>query len=490
MARLTVLGAAAVLPAALVAVALSPLAPIGLARTAEPHPGVALDATVLLLGAAVILLFPAVVGVFPAWRAARVAKAEAGVPARPSRITAGLARAGLPPSAVAGSRMALEPGRSRGSAVQATVAGISLGIAALAAALTFGSGLSRLVSTPALYGLRWDTYLTNYGSGPDWGPLAGPALAAHPEIEAYTVGAVAGPVVIGGRPTGFVAIGDHRGNAFPPAVAGSMPDAPDQIALASRTMRDLGTHPGASVEVAIAPDAPPVTFRVVGRVVSPPFRTSRLGEGAVITLAGMQRVVAESGASEGFGHATDALVRFAPGVDSAARSRVLASLQTVLAPRGEENGDSFSDVPIDPPSDILSFGGVKGLPYLLSGLVALLAAGTLAYFLMSSTRRRRRDLALLKTVGFVRSQVLATVAWEATILVAIAMAVGLPAGAALGRWLWTAFADQSGVVSSIRLPLGALLLVVPAALAVANLVATVPARTAARLRPAQALRSE
>src|SRR5256885_11697066 len=34
---------------------------------------------------------------------------------------------------------------------------------------------------------------------------------------------------------------------------------------------------------------------------------------SVITLAGMQRVVALSGAPEGFGHATDALVRFAPG---------------------------------------------------------------------------------------------------------------------------------------------------------------------------------
>src|SRR5436305_9926070 len=54
MARLTILGAAAVVPAALAAIALSPLAPIGLARTAEPQPGLALDPTVLLLGAVAI----------------------------------------------------------------------------------------------------------------------------------------------------------------------------------------------------------------------------------------------------------------------------------------------------------------------------------------------------------------------------------------------------------------------------------------------------
>jgi hypothetical protein len=70
------------------------------------------------------------------------------------------------------------------------------------------------------------------------------------------------------------------------------------------------------------------------------------------------------------------------------------------------------------------------VPVALSGLLALNAAGTMAQTLASSTRRRRRDLAILKTLGFVRRQVRHAVAWQATTIVAIALLIGLPAGVA------------------------------------------------------------
>jgi hypothetical protein len=68
--------------------------------------------------------------------------------------------------------------------------------------------------------------------------------------------------------------------------------------------------------------------------------------------------------------------------------------------------------------------------------------------------------------------------------------IGLPLGLAAGRWLWTVFADQLGVVASARVPLVAALATVPAALVAANLLAALPARAAARTRAAIVLRAE
>src|SRR5207248_8888292 len=105
-------------------------------------------------------------------------------------------------------------------------------------------------------------------------------------------------------------------------------------------------------------------------------------------------------------------------------------------------------------------------------------------------RRRRRDLAVLKTLGFVPGQVRATVAWQSTTLGVVAVVLGIPLGIAAGRWAWLAFAHQLGIVPEAGVPLLALLAMVPATLVVANLVAVLPGRAAARAQPARVLRSE
>jgi ABC-type antimicrobial peptide transport system permease subunit len=127
---------------------------------------------------------------------------------------------------------------------------------------------------------------------------------------------------------------------------------------------------------------------------------------------------------------------------------------------------------------------------LLAGVLGLAAAAAVAHLLVTSVRRRRRDLAILKTLGFVRRQVSATVAWQATTVVVIALAVGLPLGIAAGRWTWTFFADQLGVVPVPVIALVSVLLAIPAVIVAGNLIAAVPGRLAARTRPAEILRSE
>ena len=142
------------------------------------------------------------------------------------------------------------------------------------------------------------------------------------------------------------------------------------------------------------------------------------------------------------------------------------------------------------PVDILNYSRIQSTPLALAALLGLLALATVAHLLVTSIRRRRRDFAVLKTLGFVRRQVSAAVAWQATSLVALALLIGLPVGIAAGRWVWQLFAGQLGVPTEPRVPVSAVILAIPAALVVANLLAAGPGWVAGRLKPAPVLRTE
>jgi putative ABC transport system permease protein len=126
----------------------------------------------------------------------------------------------------------------------------------------------------------------------------------------------------------------------------------------------------------------------------------------------------------------------------------------------------------------------------LAGLLVVLAVGALGLTLLGSARSHRRDFAVLKTIGFVRRQIMATMAWQATAIAVSALLVGVPCGIALGRWTWRLVADNVGSVSPSIVPLAGVLLVIPITLFVANLLASGPAWAASRVRPADALRAE
>ena len=149
----------------------------------------------------------------------------------------------------------------------------------------------------------------------------------------------------------------------------------------------------------------PVRMRVVGTVIVPPtpFLVTKLGEGAAVTLRGYLRI--DPGAARQPG-GLPFLVRFAPGVSRdaglAAVAKDIKGLPGPFVAAAER------------PANVVSLASIAGLPVALSGLLALIAAGTLAHMLISSTRRRRRDLAILKSLGFTRRQVRHAVAWQAT----------------------------------------------------------------------------
>jgi hypothetical protein len=262
---------------------------------------------------------------------------------------------------------------------------------------------------------------------------------------------------------------------------GRRPSAADEIALGIATMRAAHTSIGDTVQV--VRDDPegnprPVRMMVVGRAVIPPspFGISRPGEGVALSTAGWFRI--DPGARQQIGGAPF-LVRFAPGVSEDAG---------VAAMR--KDAPTAFIAPAERPGDVSSLSRISDVPVLLAGLLAVLAIGTLAHTLITGIRRRRRDLAILKTLGFVRRQIRGAVAWQATTLTAFAFVIGLPVGIAVGRWSWGLFADQLGVFPAPVVPLFAIVIAVPSGLLLANLIAVLPGRSAARTHAARLLRNE
>src|ERR1700722_11861452 len=154
--EVVVAGTAGAILAAGVAIAASPLMPIGAARLAEPDPGVSADWLVLCAGAVIIVVLLAARTLWPAWRLASVrgtAEREGGAgPARRSRVGGWLAGAGAPVTMTTGAMLATEPGRGRTAVpVRTALAGTTLSVLAVTAAFTFGANLLHLVHSPRLY---------------------------------------------------------------------------------------------------------------------------------------------------------------------------------------------------------------------------------------------------------------------------------------------------------------------------------------------------
>jgi hypothetical protein len=82
------------------------------------------------------------------------------------------------------------------------------------------------------------------------------------------------------------------------------------------------------------------------------------------------------------------------------------------------------------------------------------------------------------------------VAWQATTFVSAALLVGLPVGLAIGRVVWSVFAHQLGTLAEPMTPSMRLLLTIPGAVVLANLIAAIPGLIAGRMKPAPALRAE
>jgi putative ABC transport system permease protein len=468
----------------------SPLMPIGPARLAEPRPGFEFNASILGLGLAIIVLLLTAIGAFAGWRAAHASANSLGTielpgAERPSRVAAEASRAGLAPSVVSGVRFALEPGRGRTSVpVRTAMVGMVVAVAAITASLTFGNNLTRLVSTPSQYGRTWNVDLdTGFGGIPRSKIAA--AFGGDPDVTAFA-GGVYGSMLIDGHQVPTVGIDQLKGSVFPTMLEGRPPTNPDEIVLGRKTLQLIGASVGDTITAKVG--GTERRMRIVGQAVFPTmgqgsFNPTGLGEGAATVTKALPP-------SPFFpaGDYTYVLARFASGVNQpAAISRLRRAVTGAqLCQKDQQCGMRTVQLP----AELTTYSSIRTVPLILALLLILIGVAVTAHTLVTSVQRRRRDLATLKTLGFVRRQVLTTVASQASMFALVGLAIGIPLGIAAGRWAWTAFAQQLGVPSSPVVPLLVVGLAVPASLLLANLAAALPGRSAARTQPAVVLRTE
>ncbi|MGI8662691.1 MAG: FtsX-like permease family protein [Acidimicrobiales bacterium] len=474
--------------AGVLAVLASPAMPIGAVGRVEINPGIDADWAVLGFGALVLVGGLASVAAFVAWREAPQRVAARGERAQRSRVVGLAAQSGMSPSAVAGLRLAFEPGQGPTAVpVRSVIVSVAVAVAALVAALTFSSSIDALVSRPALYGWDWGaTIWANGGYGNIDTEGTAKVLGADPNVEAWSQ-VWFGSAIVDQRNLPLLGM-DPSSKVVPPIVKGRQTHSPDEVVLGTATIEALHKHIGDTVTIGTAPDDKQLT--IVGTAVLPTIGVvhgehTSLGVGAVVVPALVPGSSRNINAVNNAGGNT-VFVKLKPGTDAEAEIAALQAQQ-------EQIGGGFQDITVaavERPAEIVNASDASSSPALLAGALVLAAAISLTLALVSSVRRRRRDLALLKSLGFTRRQVGAAVAWQATATAVVAVIVGVPAGILLGRWTWIVFAQQLDVVPRPRIPLLAIAALVIAAIVLANLVATIPARVARAVRPALVLRGD
>ena len=481
--------AAGAVMACAVAIAASPLMPIGPARLAEPDPGVSVDIAALAVGVGTIVSLLLARVAWPAWRQATRHSEEhsaAEVPDRHSRTAEWLARVGAPVTAVTGVRLALDSGQGRTAApVRSALLGTALAVAAVAAAVTFGANLLHLVNTPRLYGQDWDVALDLQFSTIT--PQRFDALTARvPGIAGWTYG-FHGTLGIGSTVVPAIGLATGRGPLESPTLqAGHPPQSVQQIVLGTSLLSRTGLHVGQSLPVTAGGHRQ--LARIVGSAVFPyfgegSFTPTDLGEGAegTASLLESQADPAANGGGYNF-----VLVKFVPGPRKAVD---ITDFERAMGPLCATIEQSTCVVTDQRPNAVANYARIDGTPDVLAGILAVLGLAMLTQFIVASARRRRRDFAIMKVLGLIRRQLNAVTAWQVTTLTGLALLVGIPLGVAGGHWAWELFAANVGLSPDATTPMS-LLLIIPVTIVAANVIALRPGLLAARLSPAAVLRAE
>ena len=489
LARVLLVTMAGAVLAVVVAVALSPRFPNGPARVAEPDPGLRMDVPLLLLGGLGMVVLVFLSAVPAAVLGSRRSRPRGGAA---TAVSTGAARAGLPAPAVQGIRFALDSGPETARApVRSTLVTVAAALAAVTASATFATSLADLVDTPARYGQGWDRLFDAQFSPVPAGFVAG-EYRDDRRVEGMAAGAYT-QVVVAGERVPAVTMLTVTGDTGMTVARGERADAPGEIAIGGEVLDDLGLDVGDVVKV--DGGVGPAPMRIVGEVVFPRFNQGSFGQtglgvGAQLhpdavppmevplddQFQSLEELFALDGRYYNF-------VAFDLGDDPTALDGELRSLV--------EDKQLFAVIRSElPPTTISDLDRVRSVPVALAAVLAVAAAAVLGHLLVSAVRGRRRDFAVLATFGFVRRQLRSAVGWHATVVAVVASVVGIPLGVAAGRALWSRFAEGIHTASAPTVPWWWVGLAAPAAVVVANVVAAVPGRWAARTSPAATLREE
>jgi hypothetical protein len=402
-------GALAGLMGGLIAVALawsiSPLTPIGVARRAEPQPGFDANLLMLLAGFAVVLIIvTAIVGLAPLRAGAtdvatgpsgRVGADRVRAPAVGSLLVrisgAPTVRASL--SMLSGSRQSRRSSR-------AAVISVTAAVVVTVGALVVLSTLDEVVHRPEDFGWPFDA-VAGSPYTEDQGNLFG-LVAGTPGVVAHAP-ALATSMRVEGRDVSAIGVDPDRGIAAATVRDGREAAGPDEVVLGAATLESLDKQIGDTVTVDA--EVGPRRLTVTGVAVLPEiggFGGAGLGEGAVMRLRDMAAMFPER-------RPNLALLDLDP--DRA--DQAMASI------RRESGGAQSVSGPFLP-TRLYAFDRLRGLPVIVAGLAAALAAAVLLHHHAVMGRVHSRDQAVLRALGLTRRQLATTTSLQATTLAVIA----------------------------------------------------------------------
>jgi hypothetical protein len=474
------------------AVAVSPLAPVGPVRGYDPVRGVHADALVLGAGLPVILVLVLGTLIAVAARASRPVAASRRVPAG----TRPVLTAGLPPAAAIGARNAIAPGSGQRSVpVLSTLGGSIVAVTAMTAAVVFSASLSSLSSHPARYGWNWDVLIQAQGGFGSLSPGVMTRLVdGQPSVAAWSELAFT-QLPVDGRVIPVMGIQHHLGNVAPPTTSGQPLSGPDQVELGATTLAELGKKIGDTVTVGSPPHARLMT--IAGVVTLPsigPVLTEHVSLGRGALLPEVTLLAAAGGAAGQQSanlsqtvFASTAVINLKPGTTAEQRTALVNRI--VSANPDGIPGDTYELPPLLA-SQVLNAEQMGRQPVALAIGLAAASVLSLSITVLSLVRRRRREFALLKALGMTRRQVRAVIAWQTSLTLLTAGAVGVPLGIVSGRLAWQGFARSLGVVPACEVPLALLAVGLVVLVTTGNLLAWLPATVAARTRAAMILRAE
>jgi hypothetical protein len=396
----------------------------------------------------------------------------------------------LPISVSSGLRFALESSRGRNAApVRSALAGAVLAVTVVVTTVTFGASLDNLVSHPRLYGWNWDYALLSSFSGAEDLPAHQVAvLLNHDRVVAAWSGVNITNVRLDGQ-LAEVFVQRPHARVAPPLLSGHGLESANEVVLGPKTMRELHKKIGDTVTLSTGL-AKPLRLTIVGTSTMPALgQATEMGAGAIVARSNFPPALLNLQSATLPGP-NIVLIRIRAGVSRAAAYRSLQAIDVKINAIPAASGLAGSVVSVLRPTAIVNFRSMGTTPALLASGLALGAVVALGLTLTASVRRRRRDLALLKALGLTQRQLMSAIAWQATANAVIGIVLGVPLGIIAGRVLWSSFARSISAVPYAAASVPTTILVAVGALVFANLVAVLPARSAARTPAALVLRAE
>jgi hypothetical protein len=401
----------------------------------------------------------------------------------------------LRPAEAAGVRFALEPGSLHDPApVRSGLTTMAVAVGAVAGVITFSSSLDHLRDTPALYGVNWDAFVISEDAA-----SLGDALDRREEVERVAVGTFFPPqgATLGDTREEVWLMSFEAGpeRAEPSIISGRAPQADHEVMIAPDLRGALAASVGDVIDLHL-PSAPAQLAEQLGRswegpaervteleivgIGVLPVGDGRIGTGASMTFAGLQAALGPATSPELL-----ELIAATPGgvigevvrrdLDPAVTDEMLAELSgpeildvfveplrpqivvfdahgparaaavAIAASQGSLSREDFSEPPTPEGVINLDLSDAGRIPDAFSGLMAVVAVGLVVLLVATGGRQRHHDLALLRALGFERTQVRRALIAQAAVTVLVACVL-VPAGVAIGRVAWMAYATNLGVV--------------------------------------------